>query len=84
MLADVAPWVERIVPMLIPIVAIVGGLAVGAIAIIGSNTLKARQAELEAFLKQDMLNRGLSPEQIRQVLEARMSSSMEVLKRPRA
>ena len=32
---------------------------------------KTRQIEIEAWLKQDMLNRGLSPEQIKTVLEAR-------------
>lgn len=61
---------ERIVPLLIPLVAIVGGLVVGAIAVVSAHMAKMRQAELEAMLKQDMLNRGMSPDQIRQVLEA--------------
>jgi hypothetical protein len=54
-----------------------GGLLVGAIAIIAGIWLefrraefRARQAEVEAALKQDMLNRGMSADEIERVLSA--------------
>jgi hypothetical protein len=62
---------ENIFGMIIPIVAIVGGVAIAIIAVVSSHAVKARQAELEAALKQDMLNRGMSAEEIQRVIEAR-------------
>ena len=59
---------------LIGLVAVAGGLLVGLLcgvtAIIAGSWQKLRRAEMAAALKQDMLNRGLSPEDIRTVLEA--------------
>jgi DNA-binding transcriptional MerR regulator len=49
--------------------AFFGGL-VGITAIVATQWQKVRQAELEALLKQKMLEQGLSPEQIKMVLEA--------------
>jgi hypothetical protein len=55
---------------LIAIVSIVGGLICGTIVIIGDYWYKIRRAELAARLKQDMLDRGMSAEEIRVVLDA--------------
>lgn len=58
------PWL--IIPslaLLIPIVAIVFSTVTGYL-------VKVRRAELEASLKQDMLQRGMSAEEIRTVIEA--------------
>jgi hypothetical protein len=51
---------------LIPLVAIIGGLVCGSITIIGLYWHKICQTEL----KQDMLNRGMSAEEIKTVLDA--------------
>ena len=49
--------------LMIPIVAIIFGTVTGYL-------LKVRRAELEAGLKQQMLERGMSAEEIRTVIEA--------------
>jgi hypothetical protein len=51
---------------LIALVAVVGGLLCGIVCIIGSHWERVRQLEL----KQDMLNRGMSAEEIKTVLDA--------------
>jgi hypothetical protein len=56
--------------ILIPLTAIVGGLLVGVVKL----WLNHRHAEIEAALKQDMLNRGMSAEQIERVLNAGKST----------
>jgi hypothetical protein len=47
-----------------------GGLLLGLIAIVGNFWNASRKSELAAALKQDMLNRGMSAEEIRTVLDA--------------
>ncbi len=62
------PWL--IIPcmaLLIPIVAIIFGT-------VTSYLRKTRQAELDAALKQEMLQRGMSAEEIVQVINARTDS----------
>jgi hypothetical protein len=54
----------------IGLVAVLGGLACGAVAILAGTWQKVRRAELNAALKQDMLNRGMSAEDIRTVCDA--------------
>jgi hypothetical protein len=51
---------------LIALVAVAGGLLCGIACIIGKHWERVRQLEL----KQDMLNRGMSAEEIKLVLEA--------------
>jgi hypothetical protein len=51
---------------LIGLVAIAGGLLCGIVCIIGKHWERIRQLEL----KQDMLNRGMSADEIKTVLEA--------------
>jgi hypothetical protein len=55
---------------LIALVSIVGGLICGTIVLVASYWRKIRQAEIDAKLKQDMLDRGMTPEEIRIVVEA--------------
>jgi hypothetical protein len=55
---------------LIGLVSVAGGLVVAIIAIIGHYWHDNRRNEIAGALKQDMLNRGMTAEQIRLVLEA--------------
>lgn len=55
---------------LIAIIAITGGLLVGLVVMIADYWHKIRKAEIAAKLKHDMLDRGMSAEEIRIVLEA--------------
>jgi hypothetical protein len=55
---------------LIAIIAIVGGLLIGLVVMIADYWHKIRKAEIAAKLKHDMLDRGMSAEEIRIVLEA--------------
>jgi hypothetical protein len=54
----------------IGLVAVVGGLLCAITAIVAGTWQKVRRSEIVAALKQDMLNRGMSAEDIRTVLEA--------------
>src|SRR5262245_17032572 len=56
--------------LLIPIIMAVGGSLVGIIAIVAHQWRNVRQAEVEAALKQDMLNRGMSVDEIERVVRA--------------
>ena len=56
--------------LLIPIVAIVGGLAAGMVKIIAVQLRKAKQTEYEVALKSQMLEQGKSVEEIERVLNA--------------
>jgi len=47
-----------------------GGLLMGLVAIVGSFWTDVRKKEIAAALKQDMLNRGMSAEEIRTVIDA--------------
>jgi len=62
---------------LIGFFAVVGGMFIAASAIIGGlwssvrlAEFRARQVELETALKQDMLNRGMSADEIERVIAA--------------
>ncbi|HEV3255568.1 MAG TPA: hypothetical protein VG013_01685 [Gemmataceae bacterium] len=58
------PWlIPCILGLLIPLTAIIFGT-------VSTHLRKVRQAELDAGLKHDMLERGMSPEEIKTVLEA--------------
>ena len=59
-----------VLSLLIPIIAIVGGLVVGAIIVIAMQWRKAKQAEFEISLKAQMLEQGKSVEEIERVLNA--------------
>ena len=55
---------------LIAMVAIVGGLLCGLVVLVADYWHKIRKAEIAAKLKHDMLDRGMSADEIRIVLEA--------------
>jgi hypothetical protein len=57
----------------IALVAVVGGLLIPLTAIVGSFMYKHRRLQVEAALKHDMLERGMSAEDIERVLEASTS-----------
>ena len=71
---------------LIAFAAVVGGLLCGIIcgttAIVTDHWLKIRQIETVAALKQDMLNRGMSAEEIRTVIDAGSKRSRPGLPSP--
>ncbi len=56
--------------LLIPIVLFLGGALVGIVAILAHQWRAIRRTELETALKQDMLRRGLSVDEIERVLRA--------------
>jgi hypothetical protein len=55
---------------LIALVAIVGGSICGIVAILASFWLELRKHEMAMAFKQDMLNRGMSADDIQTVLDA--------------
>jgi hypothetical protein len=55
---------------LIGLTAVAGGLLCGIVAILVDGWHKIRKAEIVAGLKRDMLNRGMSANEIQTVLEA--------------
>lgn len=62
-------------PFLVAIVAIGGGILAGIITSILQHFRKLRIAEMESSLKAQMIERGMSAEEIERVLHARQSSS---------
>ena len=67
---------------LIGLVAVVGGLACGFVAIVMGIGLEIRRVELAAALKKDMLERGMTAEEIRIVMEAGSKNSQRLCKSP--
>jgi hypothetical protein len=67
---------------LIGLVSVVGGFACGIVAIVMGVGLGVRRAELAAALKKDMLERGMSAEEIRIVMEAGSNRSHHLHKSP--
>jgi hypothetical protein len=67
---------------LIGLVSIVGGFACAIVAIVMGVGLEIRRAELAAGLKKDMLERGMSAEEIRIVMEAGSKNSVHLCKSP--
>lgn len=65
---------------LIGLVAVVGGLLCGLSAIVMGIWLEGRRAEIAAALKQDMLNRGMTADEIRTVIEAGSNASRKQLR----
>jgi hypothetical protein len=55
---------------LIALVSVSGGLLIGLVAVAGGLWTSVRKAEIEADLKHEMLNRGMSAEEIRAVIDA--------------
>jgi len=53
------------------LVAIIGGLSIGLVAVVSYHYRRSRMDDIEATLKMEMIQRGMSAEDIRKVLEAR-------------
>jgi hypothetical protein len=60
---------------MIALVSIVGGLFVVIFAVAGDIWQRVRKVEIETKLKQDMLDRGMSADEIRTVLDAGKNTS---------
>jgi hypothetical protein len=63
-------WLMRLGGEIIPIVAILTGLIIAVTAILAGTWRKNRQTELESAMKQDMLNRGMSAQDIERIIKA--------------
>jgi hypothetical protein len=73
-----AEWLAKVeFGEVIGFVAVVGGLLCGMVAIIGHFWYELRRTEAESALKQEMLARGMSAEDIRTVLEASSASHVK-------
>jgi hypothetical protein len=68
---------DELMGYLLGFLVVGGGLLCALIAILGYFWHAGRKTEIEAALKQDMLNRGMSAEQIRTVLDAGTKSSIK-------
>jgi hypothetical protein len=62
---------------IIGLVAVVGAFACGMVSIVMGIRFASRRIELDAALKQDMLNRGMTAEEIRIVMEASSGTSRQ-------
>jgi hypothetical protein len=67
---------------LIGLTAVVGGLICGVVGIVMGVGLALRKTELDAGLKRAMLERGMSAEEIRMVMNAGSCASPEHDKQP--
>ena len=63
-------WLRSLGPEIVPVIALVGGMLVAVVGILAGVWHKNRRIELEIALKQDMLNRGMSAEDIERVIKA--------------
>jgi hypothetical protein len=61
--------------MLVGVVAIIGGITVAITKVVSSHYRKTQLDEMAATLKMEMIQRGMSADEIKQVLEAKMGSS---------
>lgn len=61
--------------IMLGLIALVGGLAVGFAKVMSEHYRKSQLDEMEATLKMEMIQRGMSADEIAKVLEAKMGSS---------
>jgi len=61
--------------ILLGLVALIGGLVVAVIKVLEGHHRKTQLDEMEATLKMEMIQRGMSAAEIKQVLESKMDSS---------
>jgi hypothetical protein len=69
---------EDILPLcgiFIGLIAVLGGISVAITGVISGNRRRAQRDEIEASLKLEMIQRGLSAAEIKQILETRMGSN---------
>ena len=60
-------------------VAIIGGITVAITKVVAAHYRKSQLAEMEATLKMEMIQRGMTADAITRVLEAKMASSKSSL-----
>jgi hypothetical protein len=77
---DFANAFNRMMPGIIPIIAIVGGISFGMIATFLQYRRVSRKNELDAHLKSLMIERGMSVDEIERVLAAGKKTSEEKCK----
>jgi hypothetical protein len=70
--------------LMIPFIAILSGVAIACTAIITQHIRKTREAEWLASLKSQMLEQGLSPEDIERVLAAGPGPQLVQRRNPRS
>ncbi len=61
--------------MLVGVIALLCGFAVVVTSIVAHNSRRSKLDDMEATLKMEMIQRGMSAAEIKQVLEARMSGN---------
>jgi len=61
--------------ILLGLMGLVGGITVAITKVVASHYRRTQLDEMEATLKMEMIQRGMSAGEIKQVLEARMGSS---------
>jgi hypothetical protein len=61
--------------MLVGVVAILGGVSVAVTAVVSAHRRRMQLDEMEATLKMEMIQRGMSAEEVSRVLESRMGTS---------
>ncbi len=66
---------ETEVGLLIGLIAVSGGLLIGLAAVVGHFLVDYRQVYLEAALKQQMLDRGMTAEEIKEVCQVPLASA---------
>jgi hypothetical protein len=67
---------------LIPIIALIGGTVIAVVAILMHQWRAGRQAEMDSALKQDMLQRGMSVDEIERVIVASASAEARTRQEP--
>lgn len=85
LLADFAPqvWFQGWKPgEFVGLVAVIGGILFVMITVLASHWRGIRQAEIDATLKQQMLDKGMSAADIEQVLRATRPSTPEAASQP--
>ncbi len=60
--------------MLVGVIAIVGGISVAITKVVSSHYRRTQLDEMDATLKLEMIQRGMSADEIKQVLDARTST----------
>jgi hypothetical protein len=63
-------WLMSLGPGIIGVIAVLGGFIISVVAILAGNWRRVRQIEMEISLKHEMLERGMSAEEIERVIKA--------------
>ena len=61
--------------IILGLIALIGGLAIGFAKVVSEHYRKTQRDEMEATLKMEMIQRGMSATEIKEVLEAKMGGN---------